>query len=169
MPGLLLAILLLAPPQADQPASCAEVEGFSSLDFWLGAWDVYVGEKLVGHNRIEKILDGCAVMEHWTAAGGGEGKSLFYYLPATDTWKQVWVTGRATAPGGVKEKTLVGVLEGGALRFQGEIALANGGSYLDRTTLTPLPGGEVRQLIEVSRDGGQSWKPVFDATYRRKP
>lgn len=160
--------LLAAPLPAAEPPRCADVEGFSSLDFWVGEWTVHVDDRLVGENRIEKILSGCAIMEHWTAAGGGEGKSLFYYLPATDTWKQVWVTGRAAAPGGVKEKTLIETSESGGLRFQGTIPLASGGSYLDRTTLTPLAGGEVRQLIEISRDGGRTWKPTFDAIYRRK-
>jgi hypothetical protein len=40
---------------------------------------------------------------------------------------------------------------------------------LDRTTLAPLPGGRVRQTIEISRDGGQAWTPAFDAFYVRMP
>ena len=45
--------------------------------------------------------------------------------------------------------------------------LADGSSYLDRTTLSPLAGGEVRQHIEVSTDRGESWRTTFDAVYRR--
>ena len=41
-----------------------------------------------------------------------------------------------------------------------------GATYLDRTTLTPRPGGEVRQHIEVSTDQGASWRSTFDAVYR---
>lgn len=36
-----------------------------------------------------------------------------------------------------------------------------------RTTLTPLSGDRVRQLIEISVDGGESWRRVFDALYVR--
>jgi hypothetical protein len=126
---------------------------------------VYVDDTRVGTNRIEKVLDGCAVVERWTGTGGGEGRSLFWYVPATDTWKQVWVTARAAAPGGVKEKALVEDLPDGGLRFQGEIPLPGGGSYLDRTTLTPLAEGRVRQVIETSSDGGRSWETRFDAEY----
>ncbi len=79
----------------------------------------------------------------------------------------MWVTESATSPGGVKEKRLVERLAGGALRFQGEIPVAGGGSYLDRTTLTPVPGGRVRQVIEISTDGGATWKTTFDAEYVR--
>lgn len=165
----LCAALLLALPlcaaEAPAPAPpCTDVTGFDRLDFWVGEWDVYAGSQLVGHNVIRKILDGCAVEERWTGARGGVGRSLFYRLP-DGTWKQVWVTPHATRPGGVKEKTLVEELEGGGLRFQGEVDLPDGGSYLDRTTLTPLSAGRVGQVIEVSRDEGKTWQATFDAIY----
>lgn len=164
--GLLL-VLGATPAATQEPAaeSCGAVPGFSTLDFWVGEWDVLVGEEKVGENTIEKVLDGCAVTERWRAAGGGEGRSLFYYVPATDTWKQVWVTERAAAPGGVKEKTMIERYDDGGVRFRGEIALPDGRTYLDRTTLRPMDGGRVRQHIEVSTDAGQSWRTTFDAVY----
>lgn len=147
------------------PPACDEVEDFHLLDFWVGDWDVYVGETQVGANRIEKVLDGCALMEHWSSARGGQGKSLFYYVPATKQWKQVWVTARAMAPGAVKEKQLVETLEDGSVRFQGELPRREGaGTYFDRTTLTPLQGGHVRQVIEVSGDG-REWRTMWDSVY----
>jgi hypothetical protein len=36
---------------------------------------------------------------------------------------------------------------------------------LDRTTLTPLSDGRVRQVIEISRDHGTTWQTGFDAYY----
>jgi hypothetical protein len=147
------------------PPPCADVDGFSTVDFWVGEWVVVVGEDTVGQNTIEKVLDGCAVTERWRSAAGGEGRSLFYYIPATGTWEQVWVTSQATAPGGVKEKTLVERYEDGGVRFQGEIAQPDGGTYLDRTTLRPMHGGRVHQHIEISTDGGESWRTTFDAVY----
>lgn len=67
--------------------------------------------------------------------------------------------------GGVKEKRLMERYEDGGVRFQGEIALPDGRTYLDRTTLSPLDGGRVRQHIEISTDGGRSWRTTFDAVY----
>lgn len=154
----------VAPTRAEPP--CEDTSGFDRLDFWVGEWEVFAGDRRVGHNRIEKILAGCAVMEHWTDAGGGQGKSLFFYQPLTDTWKQVWVTEDATRSGGLKEKTLVELLPDGGVRFQGEIPRAGGGVYLDRTTLTPAADGSVRQVIEVSEDG-DAWRVTFDARYVR--
>ncbi len=52
------------------------------------------------------------------------------------------------------------------VRFQGRVYAEDDKSYLDRTTLTVLGGGRVRQIIEVSMDEGTSWRAVFDAEYR---
>ena len=94
-------------------------------------------------------------------SGGFEGKSLFYYHDLEKTWKQVWVTNAQS----LKEKRLIAELEGGALRFQGELPQGDGSRVLDRTTLYPLPEGRVRQVIEQSRDGGETWQVGFDAIY----
>lgn len=166
---VVLAFLCFPLAFAQNPPGeqCADLPAYSLLDFWLGEWEVYASEQKVGENRIEKILAGCAVMEHWKSAGGGEGKSLFF-IDTNGTWKQVWVTQRAASPGGVKEKALVEKLPGKAVRFQGEIIHPQHGAYLDRTTLTPTREGEVHQLIEISRDGGKTWEATFDAVYRRR-
>ena len=148
--------------------ACSEDPAYAALDFWVGEWDVRVDGEPVGENRIEKILDGCAILEHWADARGHEGKSLFYYVPARDELRQVWVTEAPGTPGGVKEKALVERLEGGGVRFQGDVPVPGGGSYLDRTTLTPETDGTVRQRIERSTDGGATWQVGFDAVYHRR-
>jgi hypothetical protein len=162
--------MTLAPAvYAQAVSSCNDDPGFHVLDFWLGSWNVFVGDTLAGTNRITKVLNGCAVNEDWHDAAGSRGASLFYYEPSTRLWKQVWVTEQALEPGGLKEKHLVARLPEGGTRFQGEIPLPDGRIVLDRTTLTPEANGDVRQLIEVSRDGGASWRVTFDARYRRAP
>src|SRR5262245_24296559 len=130
------AALVPAAVRAQTPPPCAGDSAYKALDFWVGEWDVLVDGKRTGSRRNERILKDCALVENWRAESGGEGKSLFYYQPATGKWKQVWITDNANARGGVKEKELIERLPGGALRFQGTIPLRNGGSYLDRTTLT---------------------------------
>lgn len=163
------ATIVMMPGAARaQEDSCLDEPAMRLLDFWIGVWTVSVGDQQVGSNRIERILDGCAILEHWRSAQGGEGKSLFYYQIATESWKQVWVTGSALRPGGLKEKALIETFDDGGVRFQGEIPLPGGGSYLDRTTLIPRSDGSVRQLIEISRDDGESWQVTFDALYRRQ-
>ena len=166
---VMMSLLLATTPAAGQnaPRACAELRSAGWLDFWVGEWVVTVGDQRVGESRIERVLDGCAIIEHWQDACGGTGKSLFYPAPPDGAWHQIWVTNRATAPGGVKEKRLIARYPDGAVRFQGEVATPDG-FVLDRTTLTPLPDGAVRQLIETSGDGGATWIVGFDATYRRR-
>src|SRR5262245_31354547 len=61
------------------------------FDFWVGTWDVTANGKHAGVNRIEKILDGCALMESWTGASGYRGNSLNFYDAARRQWHQTWV------------------------------------------------------------------------------
>jgi hypothetical protein len=170
---VLLATLLCSPQQAitqmPEPHACQTNVAYHKLDFWVGDWDVFAKdekgvEQKDGTNKIEKILDGCAIIENWRDVEGHEGKSLFYYRPVQKDWKQVWVTD----VGPMKEKTLILEMPDGGVRFQGELAKRSGGTYLDRTTLTPLTGGKVRQVIEISTDGGKTWQTTFDAEYRKK-
>jgi hypothetical protein len=165
--SILLSCSVFSFSQApSKPAPCDQNPAYHKLDFWVGDWDVFdikSGEK-GGTNRIEKILKGCAIIENWTeASDGSEGKSLFYFQPVKGQWRQVWVTDI----GPMKEKVAQESYTGEGIRFQGEIPHRDGTSHLDRTTLTPLSGGRVRQLIEISRDAGKSWEVVFDAEYRR--
>lgn len=161
----LLSTFGALPTALQAQQTCADDPTYAVLDFWVGEWDVMAGDRQVGHNRIEKILDGCAVTELWTNAGGGEGRSLFYRIPAEDAWKQVWVTTNPYRPGGVKEKRLIERLDGGGVLFRGEIAASDGRTVLDQTRLIPLEDGTVRQVIEASTDGGDSWQTTFDAVY----
>lgn len=157
-----------AAESAPPGGGCSARAEYQQLDFWVGDWDVYVGGTQVGHNRIEKILGGCAVIENWRATDGSEGKSLFF-VDYDGRWAQIWVSERASAPGGTKEKVMVSDPPEGAVRFQGVVRHPDEGAWLDRTTLTLLDNGDVRQLIEVSRDNGETWNPTFDGLYRPAP
>lgn len=150
------------------PSPCGSEAVFAALDFWVGDWEVFVGPQKVGDDRVAKTLNGCAITESWTASNGGQGFSLFFVDPAGLRWKQVWVTGSALAPGGVKEKRLVESVPGGGLRFQGTVRSTSGQEWLDRTTLAPLRDGTVSQRIEISKDDGATWEATFDAVYRRR-
>jgi hypothetical protein len=157
-------------PVAKPGTPCEADPTFHDLDYWLGEWRVTSGGKEVGTNRIAKIMGGCAIVEEWKDADGSEGRSLFFHPPGSSNWRQVWLTPAATSLGGSKEKELVSREPGGLLRFQGELrsAARPGSVLLDRTTLTPLSGGRVHQVIEISRDVGAHWETTFDGTYERK-
>jgi hypothetical protein len=162
----LCSIAEYASPDVARAETPPQQPAHHELDFWIGDWDVFdqQGHK-AGTNRIEKILNGVALLEHWRGVDGHEGKSWFYFYRQENRWKQIWVTDE----GFVKEKAFVEKLPNGGTRFRGEIPLRDGRKILDQTTLTPLPNGSVRQVIERSDDGAKTWKVSFDAIYRRKP
>lgn len=164
--SLAILLLLAGSPAA---ADCADEPRLRALDFWLGRWLVSWQGEFVGHNVIEKTLDGCAVTERWLDVRGHEALSLFWYHRGEDRWKQVFLTDHALDVGATKEKAeLTDLTTPTRIRFQGRYpGRAPGKIVDDRTTLTLEAQGRVRQQIEISTDGGATWKTVFDGEYRR--
>ena len=151
---LLALVLGAAPP----PGGCAASES-RQFDFWIGDWNVVdPAGKVAGHNRIEAILGGCALAEHWDGAGGGRGASYNAYDARTKTWQQFWVD----RSGGVLH--LAGAFDGKRMVLRS----TQPGAHGDRITWTPNGGdGTVRQLWETSDDGGTTWTTSFDGRYER--
>lgn len=164
-----LALLAAAPAFAADEPPCRAHDTGDALDFWLGDWRVTSidGKTFFGENHVTLNLDGCAVHEDWTGATGGRGQSLFFFDAREGQWAQIWVTADTSRAGGLKHKKLVERTADGGVRFEGELTGETGAPYLDRTTLAPLGGGDVRQLIEISVDGGMTWRTTFDARYSR--
>ncbi|MEX0893901.1 MAG: DUF4440 domain-containing protein [Gemmatimonadota bacterium] len=134
------------------------------FDFWLGNWAVSDSAgQILGHNEITRVADGCGLYENWRGARGEGGVSVNTYDPALRRWTQRWVGAGSTL---WLEGGLVGadmVLSGTAPRPTPR------GPVLDRITWTPLPDGRVRQVWDVSSDGGQSWTRSFAGYYARRP
>lgn len=150
-----------SPPAARR--ACAAPE-FHQFDFWIGTWEVRTPDgKVAGTNRIEPVLDGCALQENWRGAKGLLGSSLNMYVPSTKKWHQTWMDQQGTL------LLLDGSFRDGAMVMTGEAPSTKkpGTTALQRITWTPAADGSVRQLWEVSEDGGTTWSPVFDGRYTR--
>ena len=158
-----LSLLLTVPLVAQAPRGCTAPE-YRQFDFWTGEWTVTVANgRVAGSNRIESILGGCALQEHWTSAAGGHGTSLNMWNAADSTWRQVWID----ASGNLLE--LSGALRGKEMVLSGTTRGADGRMQVNRITWTPAADGTVRQLWESSTDDGASWTVQFDGRYARKP
>src|SRR4051812_13200248 len=147
------------------PSRCDEAP-YHLLDFWLGKWDVFDssdGSK-AGSSILENVLNGCVIEVNWVGVGGDKVKEIFYYAKAKKQWNQLWLgdTGRT------KQRQLVEQLKDGGVRFQGEVEQFDGGTHLDRSTVIPLPGHRIHQVIETSSDAGKTWHVGFDAEYRKQ-
>lgn len=152
--------MVLLPVAVSLVALAADL---SSLDFWVGNWDVVSSDgKKLGDDTVEKSMNGNVVIEHWKGVDDPNdvGISFFYFMPAKKGWKQVWAT-----PMGVYKEKLSEPFPGG-IRFSGTVYLPKGRTYIDRTTLTKMEGGKVHQVIESSLDGGKTWRTGFDAIYQ---
>jgi len=139
---------------------CTFSADFRQFDFWIGTWDVLMPDgRKAGTNRIERAADGCLLIENWSSALGGSGKSLNFFDHRTGTWRQTWVdsSGRIIR--------YDGELVDGVMRFVGTVDELDGTRELSRMTIEPRPDGTVRQLIERSKDDGATWSVWFDGTY----
>jgi hypothetical protein len=162
------AVLVVAawtmPAGAQEKASsppCTSHE-FSQFDFWIGAWRVTDEEGAYqGTNRIEKILDGCALQENWTGAGGMTGRSFNIYSKGRGSWHQTWVDSTGTL------LLLDGGIENGRMVLRGEGPGRDGGAVEHEISWQSLEDGRVRQVWRVSSDGASTWKQVFVGLYNR--
>src|SRR5512145_790904 len=94
------ALVPFASSGADQPSgpappSCSG-ESHRQFDFWLGEWTVTQNGKPAGESRIERVLDGCALLEHWSGTSGYTGKSLNFYDRSRGVWHQTWIDHRGS-------------------------------------------------------------------------
>ena len=163
----LTLVLTLLPPsaalaQGQQGCTASEYRQF---DFWIGDWTVTTPKgKTAGTNRIESILGGCVLQEHWVSSNGGDGTSRNMGNAADGTWRQIWMD----AGGNLLE--LKGRLEGGRMVLTGTHPTPGtpGSVTIERVTWTPREDGTVRQHWEASTDGGTTWATQFDGLYTRK-
>lgn len=144
---------------AGEPARPCGVPEHKQFDFWVGDWEVRSPQgELRGHNRIEAIEGGCALRETYSTSRGYSGTSLNFWNVGTGRWHQTWIDNQGSPLH----------LDGGLV--DGEMVLrGSAGGALQRITWTPLDDGRVRQLWEVSSDGGATWTVAFDGYYSKRP
>lgn len=132
------------------------------FDFWLGEASVSTDGTFDGVNNVTSELDGCLVAEHWYDVGEVRGWSLNAYDPATGLWYQHWVDEFGL------NLLLSGGLKNGAMVLEGTRPRLAGGTFFDRVTYTPLPGGHMRQLWEQAANGAPL-SVQFDGIYDPQP
>ncbi len=150
------------PARADAAAAapCSAPE-YHQLDFWVGDWDVYEpGGKLQGHNKVEKVYDGCVLQEHWVGTEGDTGSSFNIYDASRQVWNETWVSNHGYL------LSFDGRLHGKDMVLIGQHLDPHGLPELHRGVWTPTDYG-VHQTWEVSTDGGRTWTMRFEGILRR--
>jgi hypothetical protein len=107
--------------------SCTDSH-YRDFDFWLGDWNVVAADGSItgATNRIVRELEGCALIENWTAANGSRGRSLNAFDQTDGRWHQMWV-----APNGFAPLRISGVKKDGVLEMAGVRASPFGFSVID--------------------------------------
>ena len=155
---------VVAEDAANKPCSDERARQF---DFWVGEWTVSTetkdaGRKIAGHSKISSIHNGCTLLEEYSAENSGyEGKSFNYFDAGEDKWHQVWVDNSGL------RLSLVGELADGKMIMSGH-RVAAADTVTDRITWHNNADGTVRQVWDVSKDGGKTWTKSFDGLYERK-
>lgn len=162
--SFIAAASVQAQQAAGVPKTCATEPEYSQFDFWLGTWDVYVGDQKAGVNTITKEEGGCLVLEKWTDVNGGTGQSYNYYNPETEKWRQVWVSQIMSID------YEGGLTEDGSMELVGDITYFHNGKtlrFLGRWTLQD--DGSVRQYFEQLDEKTGEMAPIFTGIYQRRP
>ena len=164
-----LFILFISQSLIAQKLPCSHPE-FRQFDFWIGEWEAYglKGNK-AGDSKISLILDSCIILEEWTSAGVQQGlryagKSFNTWNAALKQWQQTWVdnTGNTTA-------FTKGKFENNKIIFNTDpFPFSKDTIAVRRLTFFNLGPDKVRQLSEITKDQGSTWKTEYDLEYRRK-
>ena len=153
------------PAAAQAPAQGPNCRGseHQQLDFWIGEWTVFNTADNVEYasSRIVPVMGGCGIQENYAspAAPGGAyyGTSYSGFDRKDGRWHQMYVdvNGNVTwYSGGLNGKDM-------------ELTAPGKQGAIQKMVYKPLPDGSVEQVGTVSTDGGKSWQPGYDYTYRR--
>ncbi len=172
---LLAAFVLGSPPVSAQTkkkkGETSLVKGppcsssaFHQFDFWIGDWDVTTPQGMkAGLDRVEKVLEGCALLENWSASDGSKATSLSAFDAGSRSWHQTFADDQGTLlilDGEMREGRLVllGTKQSGKQRT------------LNRLSWQSTAADKLRQRWEISQDEGKNWSLLFEGLYtRRKP
>jgi len=147
---------------AQNSSPCTSPE-YRQFDFWIGDWDVFETDSgtSTAHVRVDGILGGCVLHEHYEDNTGAVGDSFTTYDVGRKLWHQTWVTNRG------RLLTIEGSAENGAMTLSGAYYREDGAEVRVRGIWAPM-GGTVREWAVTSSDAGKTWQPWFDLSFRQR-
>ncbi|HEX7316954.1 MAG TPA: tetratricopeptide repeat protein [Pyrinomonadaceae bacterium] len=141
---------------------CKFLPQAKQLDFWVGHWDVQVGGQSVGTNVIERLEEGCLIMENWSGRGGSTGRSMNFFNPSTNKWRQSYISNNEVI------WEMSGEFKDGVMLLEGEMYAPGSAPVMVRVKFYNLSPDSVRHTQDNSTDGGKTWTNVWDSTYIRQ-
>ena len=153
--NLMMTVPAAALAEAGEPVGCATPE-YRAMDFRIGHFTGQTADGLpAGMSDVEAVLSGCALIEEWQGAVSGKGIAFFYRSRQEDRWHLNYVNDDG------ETLELSGLADAEGVTFSG-MGSFYGYSGLQRIRWQREPGDAVRQLWQLSQDGGKTWTSVVE-------
>lgn len=135
-----------------------------TLDFMVGEWTLHdASGAMIGHSTITGQEPGAILYERRAVGQTAAQPLWFENAERTGGWVQLFLN----PSGQVREFATLSSAGEWPLVLGGDVTLRDGARAKFRLTVSRASNDEMRRLLEMSRDGGQSWASVLDYTYRR--
>lgn len=166
--GDILALYGAEPGGTGRHEGACRSAAHRGFDFWLGQWRIVSAadpSTPQGQSRIDSDLNGCAVVENYSGAGGAPARSLNLYDRVSATWSQTYIddVGFTLRMDGKRRDRVLTMTSG--VRSIPAIGIA----LTDTIHWRAEQGGTVRQTWLQSTDGGLTYVNVFDGRYLPDP
>jgi tetratricopeptide (TPR) repeat protein len=145
---------------------CLYDDRYKKLDFFVGTWDVYIGENYtdkVAVDTVSKFYGGCSVDEKFKWIGSDYiGESISFFDNTSQRFRMCW----AGKSGDVRNFEEISSAQDSIVFF----AVTTYGKNLihRKLAITYNPADEtLHEHIENSYDLGKTWQPDFDALFKK--
>lgn len=150
------------PTATEVPLDLSAVDPPRRFDFWAGEWAVVDADRSLGTTVFRTHSGGNLLFERWSGSDGRNAVSMTYYDFAAEHWVKAWVGDRGDS------RVVEGGYRDGAMRLSGRLTRPDGTTRPVRSTTIPHADGSIRQRLETSTDGGETWSRATERTYERR-
>lgn len=140
------------PPQASQ------------FNFWIGKWDLYADNTLMGENTVTSILDGYAVQDNFVEFPPDpfHGVSISSYNSETNKWEQTMVDNKG------HHSLFTGEFKEGKMILIRDYLNKKGEPRKQRTSFINITRNDFDWTFEISTNNGATWEVLYNVHYKRK-
>ena len=150
------AVDAAAKKKRGQALALASMTADQRFDFWVGEWDVYMGEEKVTEWKVAKELDGKVIRQT-----GPYSMTVVNFEPTTKKWHMTWMSTEG------HHDVLTGGLEGDAMVMHQKIVREAPGS-IGRWVIQDIRKNYFTTDWQLSADKGKTWNSESQMTFWRK-
>lgn len=145
-----------AKKKRGQALSLAGMPAEKRFDFWIGEWDVYLGDEKVTEWSVKKELEGKVIRQT-----GPYSMTVVNFEPNSKKWHMTWMSTEG------HHDVLTGGLEGEALVMHQKVVREAPGS-IGRWILSDVHKNYFSADWQLSADKGKTWSSESQMTFWRK-